>query len=128
MMGMFVPITFEIFDTKFSEGSDSKYYIEMRHGTSPESVIFRETYHKPGIVTEKVFFRRKPGYHTIMVRMRTSYGLVYDDVFHFGFNINVSIGLAAAVFLPFVLISVPLFASAKQIRPGINSEESVLGR
>ena len=33
MMGMFVPITFEIFDTKFSEGSDSKYYIEMRHGT-----------------------------------------------------------------------------------------------
>merc|ERR1719223_411038 len=51
MMGTFIPITFEIFDKKFDQDSDGKYLIEMRHGTSPGRVVFRGTYHKPGVFT-----------------------------------------------------------------------------
>lgn len=87
ILGIYVPITFEIFDRRPSVGNgDSKskqvYQVEVRAGMSVKRIVLQHTYNEPGVYTERISIPYGPGYYAFSVRMRTSQGIVYEDTFH----------------------------------------------
>jgi len=108
VLGMPLVFTFEFFDGgyRIEQGYRSRpYMVEMRLGTSGRRSIFQRIYDKPGVYTQEVYIPYSPGYYTVSVRLRTMHGLVHEDTFHFGHNMNY------ANSLPWLAI-LPLFATA----------------
>jgi len=113
ILGIYVPITFEIFDRRPSVGNgDSKskqvYQVEVRAGMSVKRIVLQHTYNEPGVYTERISIPYGPGYYAFSVRMRTSQGIVYEDTFHIGWNVNYMGCLWLIVCLPLVLAAIPL--------------------
>jgi len=112
ILGVYVPITFEIFDRRpniANEPNRQVYEVEVRAGMSAKRTIFYQSYNTTGIYTERVQIPFGPGYFSITVSLRTTHGIVYEDTFHIGFNVDYMGGLWLIVFLPLVLASIPIF-------------------
>ena len=113
-MGIYVIVTFEIFDRRpnaWKEDSDErKYLVDMRYGTSAKKMMFRKTYESPGTYTEQVFVPFGPGYYTVTARLTTTHGLLYEDVFSFGYNVDFATGLAWIVLVPLIVAAIPLLS------------------
>ena len=96
MLGIHIPITFEIFDKRpniLNEPKQKVYMVEIRLGSSSNRPIFRQVYNETGIFTEKVLVHHSPGYYDVFIRLRTTHGLLYEDVFHISYNVNYTEGL-----------------------------------
>lgn len=106
ILGVFLPITFEIFDKRpniADEKNRQLYQVDIRAGMSAKRTIMTYTYNATGVYTERVQIPFGPGYYSISVRLRTTHGLVYEDTFHVGFNVNYMGGLWIIVCLPLVI-------------------------
>ena len=111
ILGIYIPITFEIFDRRPSIANEEDkrvYQVEIRAGMSVKRTVFSHTYNKPGVYTEKIQIQYGPGYYAFSVRMRTTHGIVYEDSFHIGWNVNYMQSLWLIVCLPLILASVPI--------------------
>ena len=111
ILGVYVPITFEIFDRRpniANEPNRQVYEVEVRAGMSSKRAIFYRSYNTTGVYTERVQIPFGPGYFSLTVLLRTTHGIVYEDTFHIGFNVDYMGGLWLIVFLPLVLASVPI--------------------
>jgi hypothetical protein len=111
ILGVFVPITFEIYDRRpniANEPNRQVYEVEVRAGMSAKRAIFFRTYNMTGIYTERVQIPFGPGYFSLTVSLRTTHGIVYEDTFHIGFNVDYMGGLWLIVFLPLILASIPI--------------------
>ena len=111
ILGIYVPITFEIFDRRPNiehEPDRRKYEVEVRAGMSVKRAVFSRTYDAPGVYTERIQIAYGPGYYAFAVRLRTTHGIVYDDTFHIGWNVNYMGGLWLMVCLPLVLAAIPI--------------------
>ena len=64
----------------------------------------------PGIYTEQVFVPFGPGYYTVTARLTTTHGLVYEDVFSLGYNVDFASGLAWIVLVPLIVAAIPLLS------------------
>ncbi len=91
ILGIYVPITFEIFDRRPNIENESNrrvYQVDVRAGMSAKRTIFSRTYNSTGVYTERIQIPFGPGYYALSVRLRTTHGIVYEDTFHIGFNVN----------------------------------------
>ena len=103
IFGVYVPITFEIFDNRpgvASEPEKRKYLVEIRDGTSSKRALMRQEYTSPGVYKERIYIRYGPGYYTLSVVMVTSSGLVYEDSFAIGYNVHFLDGFGILLWLP----------------------------
>ncbi|KAL7496238.1 hypothetical protein ACHAWT_005887 [Skeletonema menzelii] len=117
ILGVYIPITFEIFDRRpniANEANRQVYEVEVRAGMSAKRTIFYRSYNATGIYTERVQIPFGPGYFSLTVLLRTTHGIVYEDTFHIGFNVDYMGGLWLVVFLPLVLASIPIFMFRKK--------------
>ena len=118
IFGVYVPITFEIFDNRpniQNEQDKRVYTVEIRDGTSAKRAMLRKTYTEVGVYTERLFINYGPGYYTLTVLLRTSHGLIYEDVFHVGYNVHYMDGVGLLLWLPLILAAVfILFCSKKK--------------
>jgi len=111
ILGIYVPITFEIFDRRPSiknEENRRQYQVDVRAGMSVKRTVFSHTYDAPGVYTEKIQIPYGPGYYAFSVRLRTTHGIVYEDTFHIGWNVNYMGVLWLIVCLPLVLAAIPI--------------------
>mmetsp|Transcript_16506 Transcript_16506/g.23465 ORF Transcript_16506/g.23465 Transcript_16506/m.23465 type:complete len:1122 (+) Transcript_16506:215-3580(+) len=116
-LGVVTKVTFEIFDNRpgvQQEPSRKEYYIEMRDGVSSSRPIFQKKYNATGLYTENIHIPYGPGYYAISLILRTSHGLVFEDVFHLGYNINYADGLVMIFLIPLAIFIVPLFCFRKK--------------
>lgn len=118
VFGVYVPITFEIFDNRpniANEPEKRQYTVEVRDGTSSKRVLFRAKYEVPGLYTERVYVRYGPGYYTLHVVLITSHGLLYEDAFQIGYNVRFMNGFGILLWLPLLAASatILLFGSKK---------------
>ena len=112
ILGVYIPITFEIYDRRpniANEPNRQVYEVEVRAGMSAKRTIFYRSYNTTGVYTERVQIPFGPGYFSLTVLLRTTHGIVYEDTFHIGFNVDYMGGLWLIVFLPLVLASIPIF-------------------
>ena len=86
----------------------------MRDGTSAKEPIFWKTYNKAGVYTEGVYVNYGLRYYTITVLLRTSHGLIYEDVFHLGYNVHYMDGLGMILWLPLSLAAIFIFNCSKK--------------
>jgi hypothetical protein len=113
ILGVFIPITFEIFDHRpgiADEKSQQVYNVEIRDGTSVDRALFRKEYDAPGIYSEKIFNEYGPGYYNIVVRLTTTHGIVYEDMFSIGYNVNHLEGLSYLLVVPLITFALMLVA------------------
>lgn len=111
ILGIYVPITFEIFDRRpniENEENRRQYQVDVRAGMSVKRTIFSHTYTAPGVYTERIQIPFGPGYYSFSVRLRTTHGIVYEDTFHIGWNVNYMGGLWLIVCLPLILAAIPI--------------------
>ena len=111
VLGIYVPITFEIFDRRpgvDKEPARRSYDVEVRAGMSVKRTVFSHKYDAPGVYTERIQIPYGPGYYTFSVRLRTTHGIVYEDAFHLGWNVNYMGGLWLIVCLPLILAAKPI--------------------
>lgn len=111
ILGVYVPITFEIFDRRqniTNEPNRQVYEVEVRAGMSAKRTIFFRSYNTTGVYTERIQIPYGPGYYSLTVLLRTTHGIVYEDTFHIGFNVDYMGGLWLIVWLPLVLASIPM--------------------
>jgi hypothetical protein len=118
VFGVYVPITFEIFDNRpnvQNEKEKRQYSVEIRDGPSSKRALFRAKYEEPGVYTDRFYVRYGPGFYTFHVVMLTSHGLLYEDTFHVGYNVRFMDGFGTLLWLPLLLAAVPilLFGSRK---------------
>lgn len=106
VFGVYVHVTLEVFDNRRNVGKDHrKYNVEIRDGSSHKRTLFRAQYEEPGVYSERVFIRFGPGYYGLHVLLTTSHGLVYEDVFHIGYNVHYLSGFGALIWLPLMTFS-----------------------
>jgi hypothetical protein len=106
IFGVYVPVTFEIFDNRpniQNEPDKRVYNVEIREGTS--RTLFRKTYAATGIYTERIYIPYGPGYYTVSAVLKTTHGLVYEDIFHLGYNVNYMGGFGLLLWLPLAIAS-----------------------
>jgi hypothetical protein len=106
IFGVYVPITFEIFDNRpniRNEPARRKYRVEIRDGASPKRALLKTEYNKPGVYTERVYVRFGPGFYSLSVVLTTTHGLVYEDIFHIGYNVHFMSGFGMLLWLPLVV-------------------------
>jgi len=111
ILGIYVPITFEIFDRRpniENEPNRRVYEVEVRAGMSVKRTVYSHTYDAPGVYTERIQIPYGPGYYAFSVRLRTTHGIVYEDTFHIGWNVNYMGGLWLIVCLPLILAAIPI--------------------
>lgn len=111
VLGVYIPITFEIFDRRpniANEPNRQVYEVEVRAGMSAKRTIFLRSYNATGTYTERVQIPYGPGYYSLTVLLRTTHGIVYEDTFHLGFNVDYMGGLWLIVCLPLVLAAIPI--------------------
>lgn len=120
IFGVFVPVTFEIFDNRPNiafETAKKVYKVEIRDGTSTKRAMWRNTYNETGVYTERLYIPHSAGYYSLTVQMRTTNGLVYEDVFHIGYNVNYMDGFGLMLWLPLLLAAITIFlGSSRNIR------------
>ena len=110
IFGVYVPITFEIFDNRpniQNEPDKRVYNVVFQVGTSRP--LFRKTYNSPGKYTERTYIPSGPGYYAVSVVLKTSHGLFYEDTFHLGYNVNYMEGFGLMLWLPLVIASFCIF-------------------
>ena len=120
ILGVYVPITFEIFDRRPSikdEEDRRVYQVEVRAGMSAKRTVYTRTFNATGVYTERIQIPFGPGYYAFSVRMTTTHGIVYDDTFHVGWNVNYMGGLWLIVCLPLVLASIPILMFKVRYHP-----------
>ena len=103
IFGVYVPVTFEIFDNRpgiSSEPEKRKYVVEVRDGTSSKRALMRAEYTSTGVYKEKIYVRYGPGYYTLSVVLISSHGLVYEDSFAIGYNVRFLNGFGILLWLP----------------------------
>jgi hypothetical protein len=109
ILGIFIPITFEIFDRRPSvNNQENKYQVDIRAGISVKRTIYTRTFNTTGVYTERIQIPFGPGYYALSVRMVSTHGIVYEDSFHIGWNVNYMGNLWLIVCLPLVLASIPI--------------------
>ena len=117
IFGVYVPITFQIFDNRpniLNEPDKRLYHIEIRDGTSAKRAILRKTYTEAGVYTERLYINFGPGYYTITVLLRTTHGLLYEDMFHLGYNVHFMDGFALLLWLPLLLAALIILFCSRQ--------------
>lgn len=117
IFGVYVPITFEIFDNRpniQNEQDKRQYHVEIRDGTSAKRAMFRKTFNEAGVYTERLYINYGPGYYTLTVLLRTSHGLQYEDVFHLGYNVHYMDGFGLLLWLPLFLASIFIVSCSKR--------------
>lgn len=118
ILGVYVPITFEIFDNRpniRNEPDKRKYVVEVRDAGSSKRVLLHTEYNATGIYKERVYIRFGPGYYTLSVTMMTSHGLLYEDVFQIGYNVRFLSGFGVLLWLPLLIASATiLFCGTKK--------------
>lgn len=117
IFGVFVPVTFEIFDNRpniANEPEKRVYKVEIRDGTSTKRAVWREKYNMTGVYTERVFIPHGAGYYALTVLMRTSNGIVYEDTFHVGYNVNYMDGFGLMIWLPLLLAAITIFLGSSR--------------
>eukprot|EP00980_Cylindrotheca_fusiformis_P024947 scaffold12769_cov141-Cylindrotheca_fusiformis.AAC.7 len=106
IFGVWIPVTFEIFDNRpniMNEPDRRVYHVEFREGmTKPR---FRKVYNAPGIYTERMYIPTGPGYYTITVMLKSTHGIIYEDAFQIGYNVNYMKGFGMLLWLPLVIAS-----------------------
>lgn len=112
VFGVYVPITFEIFDNRPSVRSqtEKKYKIEIRDGSSPKRVLQKAEYSAAGVYTERVYIRYGPGYYTLCVILTTSAGILHEDCFATGYNVHFMGGFGTLLWLPLLLAALTIVA------------------
>jgi hypothetical protein len=109
IFGIYVPVTFEIFDNRpgiASEPSKRVYQVEVRDGTSSLRPILRKNYDATGKYTERVYIPYGPGFYTLTVVLKTTHGLTYEDNFHLGYNVHYMDGFGILLWLPLVAAAI----------------------
>jgi len=117
IFGVFVPVTFEIFDNRpniANEPDKRIYKIEIRDGTSTKRALWRNTYNATGVYTERVYIPHGAGYYSLTVQLRSSNGIVYEDVFHVGYNVNYMDGFGLMLWLPLLLATITIFLGSSR--------------
>jgi len=128
IFGVYVPVTFEIFDNRPS-GKDKRIYnVEFRDGTSAKRAMFRKVYTEPGVYTERFYISYGPGYYTITVLLRTSHGLIYEDSFHLGYNVHYMDGFGLLLWLPLLLSAIVILTCSKRKADWDDEEYDVAAR
>jgi hypothetical protein len=111
IFGVYVPITFEIFDNRRNiqhEPGRRMYNVDIRDGTSSKRMLWRKDYTEAGVYTERVYIRYGPGYYSLSVVMKTSHGLIYEDTFHIGYNVHFMDGFGSLLVIPLLVASVTI--------------------
>ena len=83
VFGVFVPVTFEIFDNRPNiayEPEKRIYKVEMRDGTSTKRAMWRNTYNATGVYTERLYIPHGPGYYSLTIQLRASNGIIYEGL------------------------------------------------
>lgn len=107
IFGVYIPITFEIFDNRpniKNEPDRRVYNFEVHIGTSRP--IFRKTFNKVGVFTERMYIPDGPGYYSLTAVLKTTHGIVYEDTFHLGYNVGYMEGFGFMLWLPLLVSSV----------------------
>lgn len=107
--GVYVPITFEIFDHRpniQNEPNKRIYRVDIRDGTSYKRSLFRKVYNEPNVYHEKIFIKYGPGYYNLFVVMTTSHGIMYEDSMSVRYNIQYMNGFGILLWLPLVVAAI----------------------
>jgi len=119
IFGVYVPVTFEIFDKRPSidnEPTKRVYKVEFRDGTSSKRSLGRNVYNSTGVYTERLYIPYGPGYYSISAVLKTTHGLMYEDTFHIGYNVHFMDGFGMLLWLPLVLAAIPIiFCGRKKL-------------
>jgi hypothetical protein len=119
IFGVYVPVTFEIFDKRPSIDNDPSkrvYKVEFRDGTSSKRVLGRTMYNSTGVYTERLYIPYGPGYYSISAILKTTNGIMYEDTFHLGYNVHFMDGFGLLLWLPLVLAAIPIvFCGRKKL-------------
>ena len=106
IFGVYIPVTFEIFDNRpniKNEPDKRVYIVEIRVGTSRS--IFRKTYNSSGIYTERTYIPDGPGYYSLTASLKTTHGIVHEDTFHLGYNVDYMKGFGFMLWMPLLIAS-----------------------
>jgi hypothetical protein len=123
--GVYLPITFQIFDNRpniANEPNRQEYQIEIRDGTSSARSLFRKTYNSTGVYSENLYISYGPGFYTITILLRTSHGLIYEDIFHLGYNVHYMDGFGILLWLPLMLSAIVILAWSRP-KPSWDDDE-----
>jgi hypothetical protein len=107
IFGVYIPVTFEIFDNRpniKNEPDKRVYSVEIRVGTS--RTMFRKTYNNVGVYTERMYIPDGPGYYSLTAALKTTHGIVHEDTFHLGYNVDYMKGFGVMLWLPLLLASI----------------------
>jgi len=118
VLGVYVPLTFEIFDSRPNIGAEperKKYSVEVRVGSASKRAVWRKDFNRTGVYTEQIYIRFGPGHHSLSIVMQTSHGLVYHDSISVSYNIGFMDSFEKFLWLPIIITAsiVVLFGSKK---------------
>jgi hypothetical protein len=122
IFGVYIPITFEIFDNRpniMNEPDKRVYKVEVREGLSKARL--KKAYNSTGVYTERIYIPSGPGYYALTVVLKTTHGLIYEDTFHIGYNINYMEGFGILLWLPLVIACIVIFVLGT--KPGTHWED-----
>jgi hypothetical protein len=124
VFGVYVHVTFEVFDNRRNVLDEHrKYNVEIRDGPSHKRALFRSQYDRPGVYSERVFVLFGPGYYSFHVILTTSHGLVYEDVFHLGYNVHFMSGFGVLLWLPLISFGLIILAcGTRKDLPGLDDQ------
>jgi hypothetical protein len=119
VFGVYVPVTFEIFDKRPSidkEPARRVYKVQIRDGTSSKRILMLKEYNTTGVFTERIYISYGPGYYSLSAMLTTTHGLIYEDTFHLGYNVHFMDGFGLLLWLPLVLAAIPIvFCGRKKL-------------
>ena len=131
IFGVYVPVTFEIFDNRpniVNEPDKRVYVVEIRDGTSSKRTKFRKVYNEVGVFTENLYIDYGPGYYTLSVLLKTTHGVIYEDIFHLGYNVHYMDGYATLLWLPLCLAAFFIVVCSRKKANWDDEDADVLAR
>jgi hypothetical protein len=112
IFGVYVPVTFEIFDNRpniQNEPDKRVYHVEIRDGTASSRLLMRKIFNDPGVYTERIYIPYGPGYYVLSAVLKSTHGLMYEDTFHLGYNVRYMDGFGLLLWLPLAIASICIF-------------------